>query len=115
MSMDYMSSESSAEESESTEGGTITLKRSVLKVKRLPWLRKKFRDAFHMIDVEYYNSHKKSRDKLKQRVHGGNSARLPPQDAPKFAVKSEYRTEDLEPQSTDEINSSFSSESSSPI
>ena len=85
-----MSSESSAEEYD----GDTHVKTPVLKVKKINWLKKKYRQAFRQIDSTYYNSHKKSRDKLKKRIPGGNSARPQPTDVPKFAVKSEYYKED---------------------
>lgn len=46
LSTEYMSSQSSAEES-GAEDGTAT--GSFLRVKRIAWI-KKYRDAFHMID-----------------------------------------------------------------
>ena len=52
LTTDYMSSESSAEES-----GDDNINRSSLRVKRLQWLKKKYRDDFHHIDAVYYNSH----------------------------------------------------------
>ena len=82
-----MSSESSDEDD--IDAGSIS--RSVLKIKKLVWLKKKYRNAFHQIDAAYYNSHKKSKDKLKQRVPGSDSIRQQPMDAPKFAIKSEFR------------------------
>ena len=90
LTTDYMSSESSDEED--TESGG----RSVLKVKKLLWLKKKYRNAFHQIDTAYYNSHKKSKDKLKHRVSGTDSIRQPPEDAPRFAIKSEYHRDNQE-------------------
>ena len=69
LSVDYMSSESSADESE-TEG--VTVARLFLRVKRIPWLKKKYRDTFHAIDKAYYATHKRLRDKLKRRVQDGN-------------------------------------------
>ena len=86
---DYMSSESSADES-----GDEAIKSSILRVKKIVWLKKKYRDAFHQIDITYYNAHKKSRDK--QRVQGDNSTRLQPQGGPEFAVKKEYRNAEAE-------------------
>lgn len=106
LSVDYMSSESSDEEIVSADS---TLTRPVLKVKKLAWLKKKYRDAFHQIDIAYYQSHKRSRDKLKCRVPGSNNTRLQPPNPPKFAIKSEFRRE------TDQesnLNSSISSETS---
>lgn len=99
-----MSSESSDEEIVSAD---TTLTKPVLKVKKLAWLKKKYRDAFHQIDSAYYQSHKRSRDKLKCRVPGSNSTRVQPPNPPKFAIKSEFRRE------TDQhLNSSMSSEAS---
>ena len=66
LTTDYMSSESSDED----EADTDSIGRSVLKVKKLIWLKKKYRNAFHQIDTAYYYSHKKSKDKLKHRVPG---------------------------------------------
>lgn len=103
LTADYMSSESSAEES---DGG------SILRVKKVVWLKKKYRDAFHAIDKAYYCSHKHSRDKLKRRVYDGDTTRSQPLHVPRFAIKSEFRTEN----SADDLNdSSLSiSESASP-
>lgn len=89
-----MSSESSAEESLSEEDDHLVLKRSVMKVKKIVWLKKKYRDGFHQIDTAYYGAHKKSRDKLKKRVQGRNSSRPQPSNCPRFAVKSEFRNPD---------------------
>ena len=113
LTTDYMSSESSAEES---DGDITTVEKSVLIIKKLPWLRRKYRDAFHQIDTNFYNSHKKSRDKLKQRIQGGNSARLHFHDAPAFAVKPEFRAQDLDlgEELDQELDSSISSEAPSP-
>ena len=105
LSVDYMSSESSDEETVSADSTLTT--RPVLKVKKLVWLKKKYRDAFHQIDTAYYQSHKRSRDKLKCRVPGSNSTRLQPPNPPKFAIKSEFRR-DVDQES--ELNSSVSSE-----
>ena len=55
MKIEYMSSESSAEESD--EEGVGHGKRSVMTVKKLVWLKKKYRDAFDLIDSTYYNTH----------------------------------------------------------
>ena len=82
LSVDYMSSESSAKESE-TEGGTVA--RSFLRVKRIPWLKKKYREAFHAIDKAYYSTHRRSRDKLKRRVQSGNSTCSLSDDTPRFS------------------------------
>lgn len=90
LQLEYMSSESSAEENDEDDTQVNT---PVLKVKKITWLKKKYRQAFRQIDSTYYNSHKKSRDKLKKRIPGGNSARPQPTDVPKFAVKSEYYKE----------------------
>ena len=88
-----MSSESSDEDDTDAE----SIGRSVLKVKKLIlWLKKKYRNTFHQIDTAYYNSHKKSKDKLKHRVPGPDSVRQLPVDAPKFAIKSEYRRDTQE-------------------
>ena len=95
-----MSSESSDEED--TESGG----RSVLKVKKLLWLKKKYRNAFHQIDTAYYNSHKKSKDKLKHRISGPDSVRQLPEDAPRFVIKSEYHRDNQE--SDPGLNSSIS-------
>ena len=81
-----MSSESSAEDDTDAE----SIGRSVLKVMKLIWLKKKYRNAFHQIDTAYYNSHKKSKDKLKHCVPGPDSVHQLPVDVPKFAIKSEY-------------------------
>lgn len=105
LSVDYMSSESSDEEPIDTDS---TLTRPVLKVKKLVWLKKKYRDAFHQIDSAYYQSHKRSRDKLKCRVQGNNSTRSQPPDPPKFAIKSEFQKETGQ----DLLNTSLSSEAS---
>lgn len=83
LSLDFMSSESSGKESD--DGSAISC--SVLKVKRITWLKKKYRNSLHQIDTVYYKSHK-SRDKLKRRVPGGDSTRTVPNDAHKYAVKS---------------------------
>ena len=79
-----MSSESSGDES--YDEGDIT--RCALIVKKIPWLKKKYRDAFHQIDKAYYSTHKKSQDKLKPRIPGGNSKRKLHDDTPTFAMKS---------------------------
>lgn len=55
LSTDYMSSESSGEESGDDIAGYT---KPVLKVKKLVWLRTKYRDAFHQIDRVYYQSHR---------------------------------------------------------
>ena len=91
MTIDYMSSESSVDESDEENGAGV--KRSVITVKKITWLKKKYRDAFHKIDSTYYNTHKRSRDKLKKRIQGVNSTRPQPEGSrgPKFAVKSEFR------------------------
>ena len=89
MQIEYMSSESSGEESDEENVGGI--KRSVIVVKKIVWLRKKYRDAFHQIDSAYYNKHKRSRDKLKKHVYRGESSRSQPDNDLKFAVKSEFR------------------------
>ena len=91
LTTDYMSSESSDEDDANAE----SIGRSVLKVKKLVWLKKKYRNAFHQIDTVYYNSNKKSKDKLKHCVPGPDSTRQLPVDAPTFAIKSEYRQSNL--------------------
>lgn len=101
-----MSSESSDEESVTAESTTIT--RPVLKVKKLVWLKKKYRDALHQIDNVYYRTHKRSKDKLKCLVPGGPSTRVQPINPPKFAIKSEFRMET--DQTSSSLNSSMSSE-----
>ena len=106
LTTDYMSSESSDEDDTDAE----SIGRSVLKVKKLIWLKKKYRNALHQIDTAYYNSHKKSKDKLKHRVPGPDSVRQLPVDAPKFAIKSEYRRDTQE----SDLNSSIS-DPTSPI
>lgn len=106
-----MSSESSEEEND--EDSPTTMGKAVLKVKKLVWLKKKYRDSLHQIDSVYYKGHKKSRDKLKARVPGGNSTRSMPEDAPKFAIKSEYRSDPSSPPDS-ELNSSLSEHESSP-
>ena len=88
LTIDFMSSESSADESENEDE---SVRRSVLRVKKIAWLKKKYRDAFHQIDKSYYAAHKKSRDKLKRRIPGGNSQRQPHDDTPKSAIKAEFR------------------------
>lgn len=105
--MDYMSSESSDEEAVDAADSTLT--RPVLKVKKLVWLKKKYRDAFHQIDSAYYLTHKRSRDKLKCRVPGSNSTRLQPPKPLKFAIKTEFRRDQ---ESGLNLNSSISSEAS---
>ena len=90
LTTDYMSSESSDEDDTNAE----SISRSVLKVKKLVWLKKKYRNAFHQIDTVYYNNNKKSKYKLKHRVSGPDSTRQLPMDAPMFAIKSEYRQSD---------------------
>ena len=85
-----MSSESSDEDDSSAE----PISRSILKFKKLVWLKKKYRNAFHQIDAVYYNNNKKSKDKLKHRIPGPDSTRQLPVDAPTFAIKSEYRQSD---------------------
>lgn len=89
LSVDYMSSESSGEESD--DDPVTAYRRPVLKVKKLVWLR---RNSFHQIDCAFYDSHKSSRDKLKRRVQGSNSVREQPPSVHQFAVKSEFRAED---------------------
>ena len=106
LSSDYMSSESSGEESDNNVTG---YRKPVLKVKKLVWLQRKYRDAFHQIDRVYYQSHKSSRDKLKQRVQGDNSTREQPPNPHKFAVKFEFSAQDID--SLDiSLSASFSSE-----
>lgn len=108
LSTDYMSSESSGEESGDDIAGYT---KPVLKVKKLVWLRTKYRDAFHQIDRVYYQSHKGSRDKLKQRVQGGDSTCGQPSFPHQFAVKSEFRAQEQDSLDHDtSLNSSVSSE-----
>lgn len=64
-------------------------------------------DAFHLIDSTYYNTHRRSRDKLKKRVNGGDSSRSQPQNAPKFAVKSEFRNIEESPHDTSATSSTL--------
>ena len=111
LSVDYMSSESSAEESE-TEGDTVA--RSFLRVKRIPWLKRKYRDAFHAIDKVYYATHRRSRDKLKRRVQSGNSTRPLPDDAPRFSLKMGFHSCEVGTEQGQEmdLNDSSLSESS---
>lgn len=111
LTADYMSSESSAEDSDQDQDGTV-LTGSFLRVKRVKWLKKKFRDSFHAIDKAYYSSHKQSKDKLKRRVYNGFSNRQQPLNAPKFAIRSEFRR-DSEPLSDEISNNSLSSPSHS--
>ena len=101
-----MSSESSGEESDNDVSG---YRKPVLKVKKLVWLQRKYRDAFHQIDRVYYQSHKSSRDKLKQRVQGDNSTREQPPNPHKFAVKFKFRAQDIDSLDTS-LSASFSSE-----
>ena len=54
---DYMSSESSADES-----GDEAIKSSILRVKKIVRLKKKYRDAFHQIDITYYIMHIRSQE-----------------------------------------------------
>lgn len=96
-----MSSESSAEESDHDQSGAVG-GRSFLRVKKVVWLKKKYRDAFHAIDKAYYCSHKQLRDKPKRRVYDSNSSQSQPLHAPRFAIKSEFRIEN----STDDPNDS---------
>lgn len=103
LTTEYMSSESSEEEND--EDCPTSIGKAVLKVKKLVWLKKKYRDALHQIDSVYYKGHKKSRDKLKTRIPGSNSNRQMPEDAPRFAIKSEYRSEPSSPPDS-ELNSS---------
>ena len=83
LTADYMSSESSAEESDCDESGTI-VSGSFMRVKKIIWLKNKYRDSFHAIDKAYYSSHKRSRDKLKRRVQHGSSTRSQPLNAPRL-------------------------------
>ena len=112
LTADYMSSESSAEESDCDESGTI-VSGSFMRVKKIIWLKKKYRDSFHAIDKAYYSSHKRSRDKLKRRIQHGSSTRSQPLNAPRFAIKSEFRiqggensAEDLNDSSSVDLNNS---------
>ena len=90
LAIDYMSAESSADESENEDGSVM---RSVLRMKKIMWLKNKYRDAFHQIDKSYYAAHNEFRDKLKHRIPGGNSCSRcqPHDDTPKFAIKAEFR------------------------
>lgn len=77
------------------------------------WLKNKYRD-YIKLTVCTTRATKKSRDKLKECIPGSNSTRSMPEDAPKFAIKSEYRSDPPSPPDL-ELNSSLSEhESSSP-
>lgn len=106
LSVDYMSSESSGEES--GDDPATRYRKPVLRVKKLIWLRSKYRKALHQIDQTFYDSHKSSRDKLKRRIRGDNSARDQPPSVHQFAVRSELRVEDSHDSS---LNSSISASS----
>ena len=101
-----MSSESSSEES---DGDSNSIRRPVMKVKKIVWLKRKYRDAFHQIDSTYYGSHKKSRDKLKKRVQGGSSSRPQPPNCPQYAVKPEFRNSENPDEGTTPLNDSTAS------
>lgn len=103
LSEEYMSSETSAEESETDENS--------YKVRDIPWLRKRYRKAFHALDKYYSNNKMSSRSKkmTRLRVKSNNvSERSMPETVPEWAVDVAYRNDE----NSDLLNSSsISSES----
>ena len=89
---DYMSSETSADESENEENN-----RNCYKVRHIPWLKKRYRLAFYTLD-NFYTKHKmsnRSRKMTHPRVTSKyTSERIMPETAPSWAVKEAYRDDD---------------------
>ena len=103
-----MSSETSADESDADEDTS-----NCYKVRDIPWLRKRYRKAFHALDRYYTNNKMSCRSKKMTRLRVRSkhlSERSMPETVPEWAVDGAYRNDE----NSDLLNiSSVSSESNS--